>query len=74
MTSWWLTFFINIFFSIYFQRSHNNNKEQFKWSTTTIMAIKISNVGFEIQARNNIVFSFTTPSLKNVITPLSNEN
>jgi hypothetical protein len=37
------------------------------------MAKKFNNVMFETQATNNIVFFLTTPSLKNVIGPLSNE-
>jgi hypothetical protein len=57
------------FFSLFPKQS----QQQLKCSTTIIMATKINNAMPKIQTTKNIVLFLTTPSLKDVVTSLSNE-
>ncbi len=60
-----------IFFDLFQKQS--KQQQQFKCSTTIIMATKFNNVMPKIQAIKNIVLFPTWPSLKNVATWSSNE-
>jgi hypothetical protein len=73
MTSWWLTFFLHISLSICFQSNHNSNINNSNALQQQIMATKISNAMLEIQAPKNFFFFPIAPSLKSVVTSLSNE-
>jgi hypothetical protein len=65
--------FPTYFFYNLFPKQSQQQQQQLKCSTITIMATKINNAMLEIQATYNFNFFPTTPSLKNVTTSLSNE-